>query len=64
MHPVTTDTTLSPAENSAQTFSAADFSFSDADGDGLASVTIKSLPANGTRRAIRGPDRPFRRPHR
>jgi VCBS repeat-containing protein len=41
------DTTLAINEDGAHGFSAADFGFSDVDGDELASVTIVTLPAVG-----------------
>ncbi len=41
------DNTITMTEGASYSFSAADFPFSDADGDGLAAVKISSLPAAG-----------------
>ena len=46
--PVAADATKTVAEDGTYTFAAADFGFSDADGDSLATVTITGLPASGT----------------
>ncbi|WP_417386422.1 Ig-like domain-containing protein [Gimesia sp.] len=45
--PTAADNTVSTVENSIYTFTAADFSFSDIDGDSLASVKITSLEMVG-----------------
>ena len=47
--PAGTDTTVTTLEDTAHTFSAADFGFSDAvDGDAFLSVKITALPGAGT----------------
>ncbi|MBW4497870.1 MAG: VCBS repeat-containing protein, partial [Oscillatoria princeps RMCB-10] len=47
--PTSADKTVTLNEDSAHTFSTADFAFSDADtGDSLASITITELPTEGT----------------
>jgi predicted Fe-Mo cluster-binding NifX family protein len=46
--PVTTDKTLSLAEDGALTFAASDFAFSDADGDTFDSIVITTLPGSGS----------------
>src|SRR5439155_3615457 len=40
--------TVTTSEDVARTFTAADFPFTDQDGDGLLSVRIATLPARGT----------------
>jgi uncharacterized protein YjlB len=50
--PAGTDGTITTDEDTAYTFSAADFGFSDADGDSLQAVKITSVPGSGT--LIRG----------
>ncbi|QDU51614.1 DUF4347 domain-containing protein [Gimesia panareensis] len=45
--PTASDTTVITDEDTAYTFTAADFNFSDVDGDSLDSVRISSLPAIG-----------------
>nr|WP_246506578.1 Ig-like domain-containing protein [Kistimonas asteriae] len=45
--PVATDNTFTLAEDNSYTFSAADFGFSDVDGDSLHAVTITQTPAAG-----------------
>ena len=42
------DATVVTSEDSSYFFSAADFGFTDIDGDALQSVVIQNLPANGT----------------
>ncbi|MET4696342.1 retention module-containing protein [Endozoicomonas lisbonensis] len=46
--PTASDKTLTLDEDTSYTFTAADFSFSDIDGDNLSSITIKTLPAAGS----------------
>jgi hypothetical protein len=46
--PTASDDTITIDEDGSHTFSAADFGFADGDNDGLASVTITTLPAAGT----------------
>ncbi|WP_345193225.1 Ig-like domain-containing protein [Kistimonas scapharcae] len=46
--PTATPMSLVTAESEAYVFTADDFGFNDADGDSLHSVTIKSLPVNGS----------------
>ena len=46
--PTATDMSLVTAESETHVFTVDDFGFSDADGDSLHSVTIKSLPTNGS----------------
>jgi hypothetical protein len=46
--PTASDATLTTREDTAYAFSAADFGFSDSDGDSLDHVTIKALPGSGT----------------
>ncbi|OQX36979.1 MAG: hypothetical protein B0D91_07865, partial [Oceanospirillales bacterium LUC14_002_19_P2] len=46
--PTATDMSLVTAESEAYVFMTDDFGFSDVDGDSLHSVTIKSLPVNGS----------------
>ena len=46
--PTASDGRVIAIENQDYTFTAADFNFSDSDGDPLASVTIKVRPASGT----------------
>ncbi|MEQ8854829.1 Ig-like domain-containing protein [Gimesia sp.] len=46
--PTAADNTVTTAEETAYTFTAADFNFIDGDGDSLASVTITSLESVGT----------------
>ena len=45
--PTAADNTVTTAEDTAYTFSAANFNFSDTDGDALSSVQIVTLPASG-----------------
>ncbi|WP_139240792.1 cadherin domain-containing protein, partial [Geitlerinema sp. PCC 9228] len=46
--PTTSNNTITINEDSNHTFSESDFGFSDADGDALDSITITSLPSNGS----------------
>ena len=46
--PSASDGTVTTNEDSAHTFAASEFSFSDADGDTLSNVRIVTLPASGT----------------
>jgi cadherin-like protein len=46
--PAGTDKTIATAQNTAHTFSAADFGFTDADGNTLLSVKITTVPGAGT----------------
>ena len=46
--PAGTDNTVTTNEDTDYTFSAADFGFSDPDGNSFAAVTITTLPAAGT----------------
>ncbi|MYM61736.1 type I secretion C-terminal target domain-containing protein, partial [Pseudomaricurvus sp. HS19] len=46
--PTATDKTIGMYEDGSHTFSAADFGFSDVDGDSLDHITITSLPAAGS----------------
>ncbi|WP_278465664.1 Ig-like domain-containing protein [Gimesia maris] len=46
--PTAVDSTVTTAEETAYTFTAADFNFTDGDGDSLASVMITSLESVGT----------------
>jgi len=46
--PEGTDNTVTINEDGSHTFSAADFGFTDSNGDGLRSIIISNLPENGT----------------
>ncbi|MGE4350056.1 MAG: Ig-like domain-containing protein, partial [Candidatus Berkiella sp.] len=46
--PTTANQTISTNEDTAYSFTTADFNFSDIDGDSLSQIRINSLPANGS----------------
>ena len=46
--PTAFDASVTTNEDTAHTFAAADFNFTDSDGDALASVTVVTLPAEGS----------------
>ena len=46
--PTALDASVTTDEDTAYTFAAADFNFTDTDGDALASVTVVTLPAEGS----------------